>query len=215
MLIIIKIIVVFYFTIHFSVICSTAAESCVIVYEVVNIKISKKRSDFFFQINDELEFTSDKMVDCDDNSVIQMMPNSWIKITKDCKLVGNVCHNTTAILKPIQMSSVLFHRSVQLFNFTNQANCKELKKIKTQDVIKAIMKVNGLRDCTEIRLGVRCLNATLMKFNSTRRMISMVSHLAKVGDRLGFSSNIYFQGGRRSCMNFSFVVKKWNSDSEQ
>lgn len=148
------------------------------------------------------------MVNCDDESVIKVMPNSWVEITKNCDMIGSVCHNTTEVLKPLLISTILLHGSVQIYNFTNRANCKELKKIKNQDIIKGTMRANGLRDCDEMRAGVRCVNGTFLKFTGARRLVQMVSHLARVGDKFGSSTNIYFEGGKKSCMNFSFVAKK-------
>lgn len=153
-----------------------------------------------------MELVSESITNCDTKSVIKILPKSWLKITKNCELVGNICHNTTSIEKPLIMSSIALAGSVQLFNFTNVIDCKNLKKIKNQEILKSVSRANGVRDCDDTRIGVRCYNGTLMKYKSSVRLLQMISHIVGRGDRVDAVDNIAYENGKKSCVKVAFVV---------
>lgn len=146
---------------------------------------------------------------CNEKSLIKVMPNVTAKFTRNCKLIGNICHNTTELRKPISINSVFYQGSMKVYNFTNSAECKSLKKSrKINDFINMILAFNGLRTCDDYKLGVRCYNSTILTVVNSMRSLEMISMMAKSGDIFRVVDNISFENGGKSCMTLKFEVMR-------
>lgn len=136
------------------------------------------------------------------------MPNASTKLTKNCEFIGNICHNTTELRKPLVIHSVLYQGSMKLYNFTNSGDCKSLKKKQTNEFMKVILTFNGLRICDNYKLGVHCLNSTIFTETNPKNAFQMLSITAKTGDIFRLVDNIVFENGGKSCITSIIEVRK-------
>lgn len=137
---------------------------------------------------------------------MKLLPNSWFKIDKDCQLVANVCHNVTAVGKPIKSNTVVYQGSLKLINMSRELGCKNLKKIVDQDLVKTIMVLNGLRLCNEQKSGVQCRNSTIFKYDeSGGKTLKMLMMTATAGDVYRMKDTVIFEKGQ-SCVDVKVKV---------
>lgn len=151
---------------------------------------------------------------CDENSLIklQLQPNAYMRMTKNCELIGQICHNTTKLSKPIVINTVFYHNKMKVYNFTNSGECKSLKKIRNNEIMKMILVFNGLRACDEYKQGIHCSGSSqksnLVSIVNSKRTLEMMSLTAKIGDTFRMIDRITFENSGKSCMSMKFVVKK-------
>lgn len=158
------------------------------------------------------EYILTEMKNCGEKSLIKLIPNVTLKMSKNCELLGNICHNTTQLGKPIIISTIFYHGSMKVYNFTNSGECKSMKKSRNNDIMKIILTLNGLRACDEFKLGVRCSGSSttspLVSVSSSKRTLEMMSLTAKTGDTFRMTDRIAFENGGISCTSMKFVVMK-------
>lgn len=110
--------------------------------------------------------------------------------------------------KSSKSNMILFQGSVKLFDFNVDTGCKSLKTGKEYEILKSVLRLSGLRTCDDYKIGVRCYNAALVKYDVSKRLVQLVSHTAKVGDNFTIVDNISFDKGRKSCSTLTLLVRK-------
>lgn len=155
---------------------------------------------------------STEIKNCDQNSIIKVLPNSWLKINKNCELEMEICHNTTKMYVPQTDSVVVYQGSITVFNFTYNLNDRDknqkIFKGKNQELIKTIMVMNGVRGINKTEIGVRCYNNSRLKYENSAKTIKLLAMTSKNGEMFKIIDKASLNVGQ-SCIKTKLVAQKY------
>lgn len=87
--------------------------------------------------------------------------------------------------------------------------CDTMKKFAKQELVKTVWIIAGrLRVCNDFKKGIRCYNGTALKYEKSKKTLSIFSLTAKTGDIFRIVDNFTFQNGKKSCVEAHFVANK-------
>lgn len=150
------------------------------------------------------------MKNCEKDSIIKILPNSWFKINKACELIANVCHNVTEVRRPVKANVVMYQGNLKMINMTKELGCKNLRKGSDQDFVKTMLILNGLRPCDEQKVGISCRNSTIFKLENGEKIFKLLMMASSAGEVYRVIDKVIFEGGRSSCLEIKTVVMKRN-----
>lgn len=157
----------------------------------------------------EYEFKSVEMKNCDSESLIKILPNSWFRINNKCELIVHVCHNVTEVLRPVRANAVLYQNSMKLINFTRTLGCKKLRAVADLSLDKTMLTLNGLKQCKELKKGVSCQNLTAFKYNKDgEKVFKMLMMTIASGETYRLKDNVTFEKDKKSCLELKIVAKR-------
>lgn len=147
---------------------------------------------------------------CDENSVIKVLPNAKAFVNKNCEFVVDICHNyTTQNLYPITANLVVYSHSMVIQNNTTPVDCKSYKKIKNREIVKMISTLSGLKDCEKYKQGVVCKNTTIMKLKDSVRSIGLIRQTSTNMNQYQIVEKIVFENGAVSCIKSQAEGRKY------
>jgi hypothetical protein len=163
----------------------------------------------FFFSQGGYEFISTGFKNCGgENAIVKVLPNSTVKIDKDCLFTEHVCHNYTTTLKPQFSNTKVYQRSLKIFDIKTQLDCKNLKKINDRQVSRIVSSFSGLiLKCNQFSVGIKCYKESFM-LDTALNTIKMLSVASKDGDLLRITDEVSFDKGK-SCVEVNVVMKKY------
>lgn len=152
---------------------------------------------------------STEIKNCGSGSLIKVLPNSWIKINKNCEIEAGICHNTTQRYVSISDNTVVYQGQIKIFNFTtNLKNHSKNQKYQSQELVKTVMIISGVRSPDKNKIGIQCYNSTLLKFENSEKTIRLLTMTTNGGEVFRIVDKTTFENGK-SCIEAKLVAKKY------
>lgn len=150
-----------------------------------------------------------RIENCDEKSIIKVLPNAKAFINRNCEYVVDICHNVTEMLNAVTSNLVAYSSSIELQNNTSAVDCKSYKKIKNREVVRMISAINGFSECENFKPGLVCKNTTIFKLKETLRIVNLIRQTSRNGNIYEIVDRIVFENGAISCIKAEAVSWKY------
>lgn len=150
-----------------------------------------------------------RIENCDEHSIIKVLPNAKAFINRNCEYVVDICHNVTVKLNAVSANLIVYSSSIEIQNSTSAADCKSYKKIKNREVIRMVSAISGFSECENFKPGMVCKNETAFKLKDTLRAINLIKQTSRNGNTYEIFERIVFENGAISCIKAEAVSRKY------
>lgn len=150
-----------------------------------------------------------RIENCNEKSVIKVLPHARASINRNCEYVVEICHNITEKLNPSVANLVVYSQSIVIQNSTTAVDCRNYKKIMNREIVKMVSALSGLRECEKFKPGITCRNSTLFKLKDTLRSIDLIKQTTRDRDKYTIVQKIIFENGAESCIKSEAVSRKY------